>query len=36
MAKLDQCTKKLMDVVSSKGGASGATIRKIKDRLLEV
>lgn len=36
MAKLDQCTKKLMDVVSSRGGASGARIRQIKDLLLEV
>ena len=36
MAKLDQCTQKLMGVVSSRGGASGARIRQIKDMLLEV
>ena len=35
MAKLDQCTQKLMDVVSSRGGASGARIRQIKDMILE-
>ncbi|KAK0133585.1 hypothetical protein N1851_030912 [Merluccius polli] len=35
MAKLDQCTQKLMGVVSSRGGASGARIRQIKDMLLE-
>lgn len=36
MAKLDLCTSKLMDVVSTRGGASGAKIQKIKNVLLEV
>ncbi|KAK3528880.1 hypothetical protein QTP70_011755 [Hemibagrus guttatus] len=30
MAKLDHCTQKLMDVVSSRGGASGVRIRQLK------
>lgn len=36
MAKLDHCTPKLMDVASSKGGATGVGIRQIKDMLHEV
>ncbi|GAA6221199.1 uncharacterized protein LOC102079676 [Lates japonicus] len=35
MAKLDHCTPKLMDVVSSKGRATGVRIRQIKDMLFE-
>ncbi|XP_051777783.1 uncharacterized protein LOC127526402 [Erpetoichthys calabaricus] len=35
MAKLDACTSKLMDVVSSRGGTSGLRIRHIKNQLLE-
>lgn len=36
MAKLDKCTPKLMDLASSRGGAKGERIRRIKDMLLEV
>ncbi|XP_076013208.1 uncharacterized protein LOC143005735 [Genypterus blacodes] len=36
MAKLDHCTPKLMDVVSSRGGATGMRIRQIKDMLFQV
>ncbi|XP_041851007.1 uncharacterized protein LOC121646185 [Melanotaenia boesemani] len=35
MARLDHCIPKLMDIVSSKGGATGVRIRQIKDMLLE-
>ncbi|KAI3352123.1 hypothetical protein L3Q82_020934, partial [Scortum barcoo] len=35
MSKLDQCTSKLMDTVSMKGGATGARIRQIKEMLLQ-
>ncbi|KAK3519722.1 hypothetical protein QTP70_002673 [Hemibagrus guttatus] len=35
MAKLDHCTQKLMDVVSSTGGAQRVRIRQLKDMLLE-
>ncbi|XP_076020564.1 uncharacterized protein LOC143011539 [Genypterus blacodes] len=35
MAKLDHCTPKLMDVVSSRGGATGMRIRQIKDMLFQ-
>lgn len=35
MAKLDKCTPKLMDLASSRGGAKGERIRRIKDMLLE-
>ncbi|XP_073469533.1 uncharacterized protein [Aquarana catesbeiana] len=34
MAKLDYCTPKLMNVVSSRGGAAGMRIKQIKDMLL--
>lgn len=36
LAKLDQCTSKLMALVQEKGGNAGQKIRKIKDMLLEV
>jgi len=36
LAKLDQCTPKLMALTQSKGGAAGLKIRPIKDMLLEV
>ncbi|XP_058481854.1 sterile alpha motif domain-containing protein 3-like isoform X2 [Solea solea] len=35
LAKLDQCTPKLMALTQSKGGAAGLKIRNIKDMLLE-
>ncbi|XP_052400084.1 sterile alpha motif domain-containing protein 3-like [Carassius gibelio] len=35
LAKLDQCTPKLMALTQSKGGAAGLKIRHIKDMLLE-
>ncbi|KAK0138175.1 hypothetical protein N1851_025511 [Merluccius polli] len=35
LAKLDQCTPKLMTLTQSKGGAAGLKIRHIKDMLLE-
>jgi len=36
MAKLDHCTQKVMDMVSSRGGASGLRLRQLKDMLLVV
>ncbi|KAE8280203.1 hypothetical protein D5F01_LYC20753 [Larimichthys crocea] len=35
LAKLDQCTPKLMALTQSKGGAAGLKMRHIKDMLLE-
>lgn len=36
LAKLDQCTLKLMALTQSKGGSAGLKIRHITDMLLEV